>query len=920
MAYGRGGRRRCGVWTLWLLSLWLPVAALAGPLDTPLDSGWVTNGTVYAIAHDDASGLTYIGGDFTEVRPSNTSGAPIYASSGLPWASFPKVNGTILAVAADGAGGWYIGGTFTQAGSLARNNIAHILSDGNVDPVWNPNASDAVWALAVSGGTVYAGGWFTSIGGQPRNYIAALDRNGIPTDWNPDADNIVYGLATSGGTVYASGQFTSIGGQSRNYIAALDSSGKATAWNPNADNLVWTLAVSNDTVYAGGFFTNIGGLARNHLAALDSSGNATAWNPNPGYFIYALAFSGDTVYAGGGFSNIGGEARNNIAALDSNGNATAWNPNADFPVLALAVNGGTVYAGGDFTSIGAAAQPRNQIAALDAGTGEATDWNPNASFSGSGFPDVYALAISGGNVYAGGQFDSIGGQSRNDIAALDGSGNATAWNPNANGPVFALTASGGNIYVGGQFSSIGGQPRSNFAIFTLRQTTTALVSNLNPSRYGQPVTLTATVSPSAATSTVTFKDGGTDLGASALVGGTASYVTSGLSVGSHSITAVYGGDDSYARSTSSAVAQSVNKANTTTLVSTSLNPSNYGNAVTFTATVSPPATGSVQFFDGASSLGSGSLNGNSQSTVTTSVLTAGSHSITGVYAGSAAFNGSTSPPLTQNVNASVTVATNLVGLAVSVDGNNYTAPQTFNWVVGSSHMLAVSSPQAGTSGTRYAFTKWSDAKAQSHSITTPATPTTYTAHFGTEYQLTLNSGTGGSIIPASGNWYAAGSSPSLISTASNSGYVFDGWTLNSGTGPVLNPASALTQVTMNGPTTVSAAFKAVSTTLTAAITGKTGTAGGVRFWHVTVTNTGGTTATDALLDGLTLSTSGACKPTVVSDFPVGLGDINPGGSKTGQVWVDFTGCKPSIKFSVNIRYSVDGGTSSGATPLSGMTQ
>ena len=109
------------------------------------------------------------------------------------------------------------------------------------------------------------------------------------------------------------------------------------------------------------------------------------------------------------------------------GLATAWNPNANGTVYALAVSGSTVYAGGDFTSIGG--QARNRIAALDATTGLATAWNPNANSY-----RVDALAVSGSTVYAGGYFTSIGGQARNRIAALDAAtGLATAWNPNANG-------------------------------------------------------------------------------------------------------------------------------------------------------------------------------------------------------------------------------------------------------------------------------------------------------------------------------------------------------------------------------------------------------------------------------------------------------------------------------------------------------
>ena len=64
-----------------------------------------------------------------------------------------------------------------------------------------------------------------------------------------------------------------------------------------------------------------------------------------------------------------------------------------------------------FTSIGG--QTRNFIAAMDAGTGLFTPWDPNAN------NNVNALALSGSTVYAGGDFTIIGGQSRNEVAALD---------------------------------------------------------------------------------------------------------------------------------------------------------------------------------------------------------------------------------------------------------------------------------------------------------------------------------------------------------------------------------------------------------------------------------------------------------------------------------------------------------------------
>lgn len=87
-----------------------------------------------------------------------------------------------------------------------------------------------------------------------------------------------------------------------------------------------------------------------------------------------------------------------------------------------------------------------------------------------------------------------------------------------------------------------------------------VVSSLNPSTFGTSVLFTATIEPAAATGTVTFKDGATTLGTGTLSGGAATYSTAALGVGSHGITAEYGGDLSYAASTSSELSQTVNKA------------------------------------------------------------------------------------------------------------------------------------------------------------------------------------------------------------------------------------------------------------------------------------------------------------------------------------------------------------------------
>jgi hypothetical protein len=193
--------------------------------------------------------------------------------------------------------------------------------------------------------------------------------------------------------------------------------------------------------------------------------------------------------------------------------------------------------------------------------------------------------------------------------------------------------------------------------FAKSNTTTTLSSSLNPSTYGATVKFTATVTPSAATGTVTFKDGSTTLGTGTLSSGKATYSTSTLAVGSHSITAVYGGDSNYNGSTSSALTQTVNKANSTTTVASSKNPSTFGSYVTFTAIVTPStATGTVTFKDGSTTLGTGTLS-SGRATYSTSTLAAGSHSITAAYGGNTNYNSSTSSTLTQTVNKASTTTT-----------------------------------------------------------------------------------------------------------------------------------------------------------------------------------------------------------------------------------------------------------------------
>jgi len=95
------------------------------------------------------------------------------------------------------------------------------------------------------------------------------------------------------------------------------------------------------------------------------------------------------------------------------------------------------------------------------------------------------------------------------------------------------------------------------AVTGLSDTTTVLASSDASTSYGGSVTLTATVTPSPATGTMVFKNGGAQIGTTTLGHGSGSLTTSGLAAGVHSLTAEYGGDASYTASTSNTVTQTV---------------------------------------------------------------------------------------------------------------------------------------------------------------------------------------------------------------------------------------------------------------------------------------------------------------------------------------------------------------------------
>ena len=198
-----------------------------------------------------------------------------------------------------------------------------------------------------------------------------------------------------------------------------------------------------------------------------------------------------------------------------------------------------------------------------------------------------------------------------------------------------------------------------------------------PSPYGTMVYFDLSLGGAPCpTGTVQFYVDGAASGSSVTLNGSScsipvTFQTATLEPGSHSVYAAYSGDGSHAAGNSNTVTHSVAADTTAVALATSATTVNAGQQVTFTATVTPspvdpsahgPA-GTVEFFDGSTSLGVITLSSSSPYTavLATSTLGAGPHSISATYTSSdGEFTGSSSA-----IAVTVTVTTGKVAPTIN---------------------------------------------------------------------------------------------------------------------------------------------------------------------------------------------------------------------------------------------------------------
>ncbi len=200
-------------------------------------------------------------------------------------------------------------------------------------------------------------------------------------------------------------------------------------------------------------------------------------------------------------------------------------------------------------------------------------------------------------------------------------------------------------------------------------TSVALIEPPDAGVFGEQLSFVAEVTPAETqsgtpTGTATLLDGETTLSTVDVVDGSATFDISSLAVGTHSITVIYSGDETFSTSTSSSAALDVSRASTSAVLVADSVATTYGDLLTFTVTVgvdSPGAgalTGSVTFKDGTTELGTVDLSGEGTAVFTSYTVGAGDHSITATYNGDTNFaESSTDGELAVSVSPATLVVT-----------------------------------------------------------------------------------------------------------------------------------------------------------------------------------------------------------------------------------------------------------------------
>ena len=379
------------------------------------------DGKVYSLEIDTINDILYVGGSFKSYDPLFSNGAEFDLLNYKVNKSIPRISEEILVSISDGNGGWIIGGENFKVGGIMKYGVAHIYSDGTVDPweITSFGIYDKIMAMEIVGDELYVGGVFNSLDGQSRTNLASYDLNTKAlTSWAPVVNSSISSLKSDGDTLYIGGSFSAFDTLSRSAGAAVLSSSKSILpWDPkcNSQARIWDIEIYGDTVFIGGDFLGLIGAPFYHnIALLDNiNGDAFNWNISQSGIVKDMLVVDDFIYVVGELGLFGSiheyVRRYN---LDSNQLDVNWKPEIDNAVNCIKSHNDQIIIGGDFDVVDSLG--RDRIAVFSHASGSLLGLEIH-----SGSSHVNTIAVDANSIFIGGQMTTIGGDIRNNILSID---------------------------------------------------------------------------------------------------------------------------------------------------------------------------------------------------------------------------------------------------------------------------------------------------------------------------------------------------------------------------------------------------------------------------------------------------------------------------------------------------------------------
>ena len=433
----------------------------AEPSATPrLD--WLFDGRVAATTR--IGNVLYVGGEFKNVAPTGGAVGNFFALSPASGNVVPTnvpslgLGFGISAIEPDGSGGVFVLGIMPGASS---GRVIHVRSDGVVNAAFQSPPVAPSGRLARVGNTLFVASFF-SFGATAPALVALNTTSGALLPWPltlPSGDNAVFDMEVAGGRVVVTSGV--VFGSATRYVTAFDAATGALAWQTDVTGAPGFSGSSSLALVAGRLITGIG-----RLYALDPATGVvdSAWGagqPVSGT-IGAIAGTASTVYVAGTFTTFNGQPRSRLAAVDAaTGVLLPWSPQASDPVFAMAVSpSGTVFVG--------ARERTSTINGLIRGVFEIDATGAVTPFTSQASVETVTLlqTSSAGSLYVLGSAGYIGKVARAGLAAFDVLSGAllpeapllTGAQPVAIG---SLSSSGQILYLRGGFDTLNGQPRAN---------------------------------------------------------------------------------------------------------------------------------------------------------------------------------------------------------------------------------------------------------------------------------------------------------------------------------------------------------------------------------------------------------------------------------------------------------------------------